>query len=230
MSKKGGYLILDFKGLNIKTTETEGQISDMLINGDIYSLIEQNYNKRMVVSGLQVDNIEINDFEVYQPKHISNLSLFDNQIESVYVITGSNFILYVTDKIYSIEDTIKFNCLGKTWPMYKEYKVSTTDKNLDLKPFDTNDLISINFTSSLLVDGEKVKFNVTFMLTTESIIEQFYVALPNIFGDATIKYAIIKVNTEINSMGVTFYDESGSSVAKEIEVSYTCINNKSLTI
>lgn len=230
MSKKGGYLILNFKGLNIKTTSENAVLKDVIIDSDIYSQIEQNYNKRIVVSGLQIDNIEINDFEVYQPKHISNLSVLGKVINGVYVLTGSNVILYVFDKIYSILESFSINCYAKAWPLYKEYKVSTTYKNLDLKPFDFNDLISINFTSSLLVDGEKAKFNVTFMLTTEDPFEQFYVALPNIFGDATIKYAIIQVNAENNSMSISFYNESGTTVEKEIEVSYTIIKNKSIKI
>lgn len=228
MSKKGGYLILNFKGLNIKTTSDNEDLKDVIIDSDIYSQIEQNYNKRIVVSGLQIDNIEINDFEICQPKHISNIPMLGEVINGVYILSGSNVILYVFDKIYRMLDTVSINCYAKAWPLYKEYKVSTTNNNLDLKPFDSNDLISINFTSSLLVDGEKTKFNVTFMLTTEDIMEQFYVALPNIFGDATIKYAIIQVNTENNDMSVTFYNESGTEVAKEIEVSYTLIKNKSI--
>lgn len=91
MSKLGGYLLLDFKGVQF----TSGVAKPTSVSGlKMYDRIEST-NKRIVVSGLVVGNIEYDDFEV------------------LFAVSGTSFVArhgYTSNAVIQItvteEDTI----------------------------------------------------------------------------------------------------------------------------
>lgn len=54
---KGGYKIINFKGVNITTDNS----TTTTIKG-VYEALEENYGKPILISGLKNDTVEINEF------------------------------------------------------------------------------------------------------------------------------------------------------------------------
>lgn len=65
MSKKGGYLIIDLKNIDLNSKGDDGGVYDWSNNSgllpDLYSLLEQNYFKQVLVTGIKINGIEKND-------------------------------------------------------------------------------------------------------------------------------------------------------------------------
>jgi hypothetical protein len=59
MSKKGGYLIIDLENINI-TAPVQTQKLDLSYN--LIELLEHNYYKHTIVSGIVINGVEYNDF------------------------------------------------------------------------------------------------------------------------------------------------------------------------
>lgn len=78
---KGGYHIVDFKGINLSTTNTDG----VTING-IYDSIENSYNKPLLFTGLTIENVEKND--VYESVTIG---------ENTYTVTLYTHTVTITN-------------------------------------------------------------------------------------------------------------------------------------
>lgn len=53
---KGGYHIVDFKGVNLSTTNVDG----VTISG-IYDSIENSYSKPLLFTGITIEGVEKND-------------------------------------------------------------------------------------------------------------------------------------------------------------------------
>lgn len=66
MSKKGGYLIIDLKNIDLNSKDISGGIYDWSNNSgllpDLYNVLEQNYFKQVLVTGIKINGIERNDF------------------------------------------------------------------------------------------------------------------------------------------------------------------------
>lgn len=57
MSKKGGYKIIDFKGVNLDPDASSAAVID-----GIFDSIEANHGKATLISGLVLDDVEKTDF------------------------------------------------------------------------------------------------------------------------------------------------------------------------
>lgn len=66
MSKKGGYLIIDLKNIDLNSRDSDGGLYDWSNNSgllpDLYNELEQNYFKQVLVTGIKINGIERNDF------------------------------------------------------------------------------------------------------------------------------------------------------------------------
>lgn len=71
MAIKGGYKIINFKNINIKTGNST------TIKG-IYELIEANYKKALMISGLMIDDIVQSDFFANYKVNNSNFEIAYN--------------------------------------------------------------------------------------------------------------------------------------------------------
>lgn len=61
MSKKGGYLIIDLKNYDILTTREDNSFLPIKYCKELFQLLEQNYNKQVLISGITINKIEKND-------------------------------------------------------------------------------------------------------------------------------------------------------------------------
>lgn len=61
MSKKGGYLIIDLKNYDLLTTVEDNSVLPIKYCKELFQLLEQNYNKQVLISGITINKIEKND-------------------------------------------------------------------------------------------------------------------------------------------------------------------------
>ena len=71
MSKKGGYLIIDLKNYDLLTTVEGTSSLPIKYCEELFQLLEQNYNKQVLISGITINKIEKNDCVV-------NIYYYDN--------------------------------------------------------------------------------------------------------------------------------------------------------
>ena len=69
--KKGGYLIIDFKNYDLLTTVVNTSALPIKYCEELFQLLEQNYNKQVLISGITINKIEKNDCVV-------NIYYYDN--------------------------------------------------------------------------------------------------------------------------------------------------------
>lgn len=66
MSKKGGYIIIDLKNIDLNSIDSDGGTYNWSNNSgllpDLYNVLEQNYFKQVLVTGIKINGIERNDF------------------------------------------------------------------------------------------------------------------------------------------------------------------------
>lgn len=61
MSKKGGYLIIDLKNYDLLTIVEDSSALPIKYCKELFQLLEQNYNKQVLISGITINKIEKND-------------------------------------------------------------------------------------------------------------------------------------------------------------------------
>ena len=61
MSKKGGYLIIDLKNYDLLTIVEDNSFLPIKYCKELFQLLEQNYNKQVLISGITINKIEKND-------------------------------------------------------------------------------------------------------------------------------------------------------------------------
>lgn len=61
MSKKGGYLIIDLKNYDLLTTIEGTSALPLKYCKELIQLLEQNFNKQILISGITINKIEKND-------------------------------------------------------------------------------------------------------------------------------------------------------------------------
>ena len=61
MSKKGGYLIIDLKNYDLLTTVEGTSVLPIKYCKELIQLLEQNFNKQVLISGITINKIEKND-------------------------------------------------------------------------------------------------------------------------------------------------------------------------
>lgn len=71
MSRKGGYLIIDLKNYDLLTIVEGNSALPIKYCEELFQLLEQNYNKQVLISGITINKIEKNDCVV-------NIYYYDN--------------------------------------------------------------------------------------------------------------------------------------------------------
>ena len=71
MSRKGGYLIIDLKNYDLLTIVEDNSALPIKYCKELFQLLEQNYNKQVLISGITINKIEKNDCVV-------NIYYYDN--------------------------------------------------------------------------------------------------------------------------------------------------------
>lgn len=71
MSRKGGYLIIDLKNYDLLTIVEDNGFLPIKYCKELFQLLEQNYNKQVLISGITINKIEKNDCVV-------NIYYYDN--------------------------------------------------------------------------------------------------------------------------------------------------------
>lgn len=61
MSRKGGYLIIDLKNYDLLTIVENNSALPIKYCEELFQLLEQNYNKQVLISGITINKIEKND-------------------------------------------------------------------------------------------------------------------------------------------------------------------------
>lgn len=61
MSKKGGYLIIDLKNYDLLTTIEDTSALPIKYCKELIQLLEQNFNKQVLISGITINKIKKND-------------------------------------------------------------------------------------------------------------------------------------------------------------------------
>lgn len=120
MSKKGGYLIIDFKNYDLLTiVEEGGGFLPIKYCKELFQLLKQNYNRQVVISGITINKIEKNDCVV-------NVNYYDNYY--VFDLYGLRIQLSATSCQCSLGSKMDFyeisDPLNKT---NREAKISISD-------------------------------------------------------------------------------------------------------
>lgn len=84
MSKKGGYLIIDFKNYDLVTTIEGTSVLPIKYCKELIQLLEQNFNKQVLISGITINKIEKNDC-------ISNIHYYNGYY--IFTLYGLSFKL-----------------------------------------------------------------------------------------------------------------------------------------
>lgn len=99
MSKKGGYLIIDLKNYDLLTTVEDTSALPVTYCKELFQLLEQNYNKQVLISGITINKIEKNDCVV-------NISYYDTYY--VFDLYGLRIQLSATSCKCSLGSKIDF--------------------------------------------------------------------------------------------------------------------------
>lgn len=84
MSKKGGYLIIDLKNYDLLTTVEGTSSLPIKYCKELIQLLEQNFNKQVLISGITINKIEKNDC-------ISNIHYYNG--DYIFTLYGLSFKL-----------------------------------------------------------------------------------------------------------------------------------------
>lgn len=114
MSKKGGYLILDFKNYDLLTTIEGNSALPIKYCKELIQLLEQNFNKQVLISGITINKIEKNDC-------VTNIHYYNG---------------YYTFTLYGLRFKLNENGLkpsNTTISDYKEYETPLTTSTNNVK-------------------------------------------------------------------------------------------------
>lgn len=100
MSKKGGYLIIDLENNNIVTPKSSSNFK-LTLTYNIGALLEQNYHKHALVSGIVVNGIEKDDFLTIVEK-TSTAYYFKvyGFIIKIYISSGEVYAIFNERPVY----------------------------------------------------------------------------------------------------------------------------------
>ena len=180
MSKKGGYLIIDLKNIDLNSKGDNGSVYDWSNESgllpDLYNLLEQNYFKQVLVTGIKINGIERNDLIATVYLNGSEYS-FNVYGFTINIIDKERMGVSPSNYIYSVYGTIPTDGIIKF--NYEEFPYS---KRLSLRLTLSGKTIQISFD---VWDGAEISSDVViFSDGTYSVT----------LGTTEIEYFTIKVS------------------------------------
>ena len=180
MSKKGGYLIIDLKNIDLNSKGYNGSVYDWSNESgllpDLYNLLEQNYFKQVLVTGIKINGIERNDLIATVYLNGSEYS-FNVYGFTINIIDKERMGVSPSNYIYSVYGTIPTDGIIKF--NYEEFPYS---KRLSLRLTLSGKTIQISFD---VWDGAEISSDVViFSDGTYSVT----------LGTTEIEYFTIKVS------------------------------------
>lgn len=118
MSKKGGYLIIDLKNIDLNSIDSDGGTYDWSNNSgllpDLYNVLEQNYFKQVLVTGIKINGIERNDFitTIYLNGTSYSFNVYGftvNIVDKETMDVGTSFIIHSIYGNIPTDGIIKIN-------------------------------------------------------------------------------------------------------------------------
>lgn len=198
MSKKGGYLIIDLKNYDLLTIVEGTSSLPIKYCEELFQLLEQNYNKQVLISGITINKIEKNDcvVNIYYYDNYYAFDLYGLRIQlsktSCKCSLGCKMDFYeiseplnkttrtvkisISDfphinNVYAVIDYFPTNSESHTYYMYNLPVVNFSDINKTYTIYQ-NDILTVR----LIVEDEYYNFIIDGTLI-ESDTSRFYVKL-----------------------------------------------------
>lgn len=158
MSKKGGYLIIDLKNKDLLQLTNELFTQTEL--KEIYEVIEHNYHKNVLVTGIVINNIEKNDYitNIYYSNNAYTFKVYGLIIELYQDAITKRLSLTLTDSLTYVsgitdsEGIIKIN--------YSDFPY-TNNLHLLVKFGDTIIQVGFSVVEGPTADGNTLLYNDT---------------------------------------------------------------------
>ena len=171
MSKKGGYLIIDLKNKDLLQLTNELFTQTEL--KEIYEVIEHNYHKNVLVTGIVINNIEKNDYitNIYYSNNAYTFKVYGLIIELSQDAITKRLSLTLTDTLKYVsgvtdsEGIIKIN--------YSDFPY-TNNLHLLVKLGDTTIQVGFSVVEGPTADGNTLLYNDTLHTIALSPIETDY--------------------------------------------------------
>ena len=171
MSKKGGYLIIDLKNKDLLQLTNELFTQTEL--KEIYEVIEHNYHKNVLVTGIVINNIEKNDYitNIYYSNNAYTFKVYGLIIELSQDAITKRLSLTLTDTLKYVsgvtdsEGIIKIN--------YSDFPY-TNNLHLLVKLGDTTIQVGFSVVEGPTADGNTLLYNDTSHTIALSPIETDY--------------------------------------------------------
>lgn len=171
MSKKSGYLIIDLKNKDLLQLTNELFTQTEL--KEIYELIEHNYHKNVLVTGIVINNIEKNDYitNIYYSNNAYTFKVYGLIIELSQDAKTKRLSLTLTDTLTYVsgvtdsEGIIKIN--------YSDFPY-TNNLHLLVKLGDTTIQVGFSVVEGPTADGNTLLYNDTLHTIALSPIETDY--------------------------------------------------------
>lgn len=171
MSKKGGYLIIDLKNKDLLQLTNELFTQTEL--KEIYEVIEHNYHKNVLVTGIVINNIEKNDYitNIYYSNNAYTFKVYGLIIELSQDAITKRLSLTLTDTLTYVsgvtdsEGIIKIN--------YSDFPY-TNNLHLLVKLGDTTIQVGFSVVEGPTADGNTLLYNDTLHTIALSPIETNY--------------------------------------------------------
>ena len=167
MSKKGGYLIIDLENNNI-VAPNSADIYKLTLSYNIGALIEKNYHKHVIVSGIVVNGVEKDDYLTIVEKTSSTYSFkVYGFIIKIYINSGEVYAVFNERPVYY---STRFNTEKKAFIKCNDFPY--TSNLVLMTSFGTN-FIQIPF--NMFKGGS---FNGKYLIgqaTIDNVIHNYYV-------------------------------------------------------
>lgn len=172
MSKKGGYLIIDLKNIDLNSIYNWSNNSGLL--PDLYNVLEQNYFKQVLVTGININGIEKNDFitTIYLNGTSYSFNVYGytvNIVDKKTMDVGASFIIH---SIYGNIDTdgiIKISYWDFPYSKRLSLRLSLSGSTTTIQTsFDVWDGTEISSEVVIFSDG-------TYVVTLDATEKQYFI-------------------------------------------------------
>lgn len=171
MSKKGGYLIIDLKNIDLNSLDSNGCPYDWSNNSgllpDLYNVLEQNYFKQVLVTGIKINGIERNDFitTIYLNGTSYSFNVYGFTVNIIDKETMGVGTYLIIDSIYGnipTDGIIKINYGDFPYSKRLSLRLSLSGTTIIQTSFDVWDGNEISSEVVIFSDGTyEVKLNAT---------------------------------------------------------------------
>lgn len=217
MSLKGGYQIVDLKLKDFNST-----LQNVFIFPELYNEIVNSHAKMIIISGLNLDGVKYNDFEVvFYETNIDGENCYQAILRKNWDTKNS----VVTTKYITIypNDVVKTTSDAENWSNSKFSTIYSDSTSMNVDGTTTNSHVTISkINSILMIEIQSVGVNSTISsisINLPDIIEKNYL---NFNGK---KYSIIDTFTNGFRFDIrdVFYDTLRTTITASI-------HNKTITI